>query len=125
MVENTLSEQEEDRKKIQEYVGKKYESDRSGIKANYLFKDPNDTYYTRSNLLDFYTREDIANLLNTATYTTNGVTYQGKTYSGPEKIDYIQIKGNDIEEVLQNAQKILEEVRKGYSETNKNLVSEW
>lgn len=124
-VESTLSEQEEDRKKIQEYVGKKYESDRSGIKANYLFKDPNDTYYTRSNLLDFYTREDIANLLNTATYTTNGVTYQGKTYSGPEKIDYIQIKGNDIEEVFQNAQKILEEVRKGYSETNKNLVSEW
>jgi hypothetical protein len=124
-VESTLGKQEEDRKKIQEYVGKKYESDRSGVKANYLFKDPNDTYYTRSNLLDFYTREDIANLLNTATYTTNGVTYQGKTYSGPEKIDYIQIKGNDIEEVLQNAQKILEEVRKGYSETNKNLVSEW
>lgn len=124
-VENTLSEQEEDRKKIQEYVGKKYESDRTGINANYLFKDPNDTYYTRSNLLDFYTREDIANLLNTATYTTNSVTYQGKTYSGPEKIDYIQIKGSDIEKVFQNAQKILEEVRKSYSETNKNLVSEW
>lgn len=124
-VENTLSEQEEDRKKIQEYVGKKYLSFPNDQKANYLFKDPNDTYYARSKLLDFYTREDIANLLDTATYNPESVYYKNRTYGGSEQINYIQIKGNDIEEVFQNAQKILEEVRKEYSETNKNLVSEW
>ena len=119
-IENTLSEQEKDRKTIQEYVGKRY--DRDDIKNH-----PYSTYAAniRSGLLDFYRSEDIIKLLDTTTRVTNSVVYQGKTYNGPEQIDSIQIRGSDIEEVFQNAQKILKEVRKKYSETDKNLVSAW